>query len=413
MVLLDILAVLRASRPAWVLSVILMGDGPLRAEVEMLGIRTIVLPLPDAIASLGDSGLGRWKGSGALALLWRGPIAALAALGYVRQLRRLLGELMPDLIHTNGMKAHLLGTRAEPWRLPMVWHLHDYLSSRVLMARLLQRTIRGGVVVAAISESVARDARETLGPKTLIQMVHNAVDLDRFHPGPGDGLALDRASGLPDLPAGMIRIGLMATFARWKGHDVFLNAIARIAASLPCRFYIVGGPIYESSGSQWSLDELKARARALGIDDQRLGFTGHQADPAAALRGLDVVVHASTRPEPFGRVIIEALACGRALIAVHSGGAAELFTDGHDALSSPAGDARSLADRLVNLITDSALRQRLGEAGRRSAEARFGRDQLAQVWSELYESVLVHPSHVLDVDMVSARRSSSSPVADL
>ena len=405
MVLLDILAAVRSSRPAWSLSVILTSDGPLQVEIERLGIKTIVLELPAQIALLGDSG------QGAMALATRGSTAAIAALGYSRQLRRLLTELAPDVIHTNGMKAHLLGAWSAPRGLPMVWHMHDYLGSRALMARLLRMSTRPGLSVAAISQSVADDVQKTLGPQIPVQRIYNAVDLERFSPDQGDGSALDRASDLSDLPSGSIRVGLMATFARWKGQDVFLDAICQIPESLPCRFYIVGGPIYQSMGSQFTIDELKNRAKVLGIE-QRVGFTGHIADPAAALGGLDVVVHASTRPEPFGRVIVEAMACGRALIAVHSGGAAELFEDGRDALASPGGDSQALAQNLIRLVGDGDLRRRLGLAGRETAESRFGSNRLTYQWPQLYETLSARPSHVLDADMISVRRSSSSPVVE-
>ena len=115
-------------------------------------------------------------------------------------------------------------------------------------------------------------------------------------PGPGDGPALDRASGLPEAPPGTLRVGLVATFATWKGHGVFLDAVARLPADSPARFYIVGGPIYRSAGSQVSLDELRAHAAGLGLGD-RVGFAGHQADPAAAAGGgSDVVVTPARGP---------------------------------------------------------------------------------------------------------------------
>ena len=113
------------------------------------------------------------------------------------------------------------------------------------------------------SGSVADDVRSVLGEARSLRRVHNAVDTSVFRP---DGPALDlaAASGLaPD--RGLVRIGLVATFARWKGHEVFLDAIARVARQHPVRGYIIGGPVYQTVGSQCSLEELKAYA-ALGWD---------------------------------------------------------------------------------------------------------------------------------------------------
>jgi glycosyltransferase involved in cell wall biosynthesis len=108
-----------------------------------------------------------------------------------------------------------------------------------------------------------------------------------------------------------------------------------------------------------------------------VGFTGYIDRPESALRALDIVVHASTEPEPFGLVIAEAMACGRPLVASAIGGAAEIVRVGVDALTHPAGDARMLASRILELATDSCLRARLGQAGRATAERRFDQARLA------------------------------------
>src|SRR5256885_1342665 len=84
-------------------------------------------------------------------------------------------------------------------------------------------------------------AAGALGPRVPVRTIYNAVDLERFAPAPEDGDWLDEACSLPRADPGTVRVGLVATFAVWKGHGVFLDAVARIAADRPCRFYIVGG----------------------------------------------------------------------------------------------------------------------------------------------------------------------------
>jgi glycosyltransferase involved in cell wall biosynthesis len=386
MCLLDILTTLGAARPAWRLSVLLGDDGPLLAEIQALGVPCEVLPLPRNVALLGDAALsGRGQGGGSrLRLAAQGPGAAVTTASYFRRLRRALRASAPDRIQTTSMKAHVLGAWAAPRGVPVVWHLHDYVGSRPVMARLLRWSARRSVVAVGVSQSVAADAARVLGPRVPVHTITNAIDLDRFSPGPGDGAALDTAAGLPPAPAGTVRVGLMSTFARWKGHEVFLDAVARVGADRPCRFYIVGGPIYRSAGSQYTLDELRVRAQTLGLDG-RLGFAGFQVDPARALRALDVVVHASTRPEPYGRVIVEGMACGRAVVAVRAGGAAELFEDGVSALGCPPGDAVALAEAIDRLAADPGLRSRLGAAGRQAALAHFDRRRLADAWIAVHE----------------------------
>jgi glycosyltransferase involved in cell wall biosynthesis len=253
------------------------------------------------------------------------------------------------------------------------------------MARLLRvASRRAGLSVVAVSRSVADDARRVLGPKVPIRAIHNAVDVRRFAPGPGDGSMLDRAAGFGDAPPGTVRVGLVATFARWKGHEVFFEAIARIPVDRPGRVYVIGGPIYRSSGSQWSMDELKLEATRRRVAD-RVGFVGPVDDPAGALRSLDVAVHASTRPEPFGRSIIEGMATGLPVVAILDGGAAELFVDGESALGCPPNDPASLARAIDRLILDPALRRKLGENGRKTVLTRFDADRLFDAWESVYQ----------------------------
>jgi glycosyltransferase involved in cell wall biosynthesis len=378
--LLDLMASLRLADPSIELHLATPAAGPLTAEAERLGARATVLPMPGALARLGDSGLrgrGRWRA--ALALLLGTVPAAWAGWGYVRRLRGLVASLRPDVIHSNGMKCHLLTALASPGDHgpPVVWHLRDFLGRRRFMSRLLGRAARRVAGAVAISRAVAEDARTVL-PRLPIAVVHNAIDGEVFAPGPGQGAWLDQLAGLPPAPAGVVRVGLVAAFARWKGQDVFLDAASRLAArppERPIRFYVVGGPLYQTRGSQWSPDELRGRGAGL-LGRGALGFVPFRQDTAPVYRALDVVVHASTQPEPFGRTIVEGMACGRAVIASRAGGAAELFTPDHDALGVPPGDAEVLAAAIADLVSDPARRARLGAAARATAVARFRRERL-------------------------------------
>jgi glycosyltransferase involved in cell wall biosynthesis len=222
-----------------------------------------------------------------------------------------------------------------------------------------------------------------------VETIPNAVELDRFTPGPGDGAELDRRAGLPPAAAGTVRVGLVATYARWKGHLTVLDAAARLvteAPDLPVRWYIIGGPIYHTA-AQFTEPELRGEADARRLAG-RVGFVPFAADTVPVYRSLDVVVHASTLPEPYGLAVAEAMACGRAVVVSAAGGAAELFTDGHDALGVPPSDAGRLAAVVRRLVEDAGLRARLGPAARRTAEERFDANRSVALMCRLYESLL-------------------------
>jgi glycosyltransferase involved in cell wall biosynthesis len=189
-------------------------------------------------------------------------------------------------------------------------------------------------------------------------------------------------------PLGTVRVGLVATMARWKGHDVFLRAIAELPASARPRMraYVIGGAIYPTRGSQVSPDELRASVERLGISDC-VGFTGFVDDVAPAIRALDIVVHASTEPEPFGLAIIEAMACGKPVIVSAAGGAAEIAQQCGGAILHPPGDSAVLAGCIDRLICNPSERATLGAAGRASAEKFFRRARLADEIIPIFERV--------------------------
>jgi glycosyltransferase involved in cell wall biosynthesis len=195
-------------------------------------------------------------------------------------------------------------------------------------------------------------------------------------------LNLDSLAGMPECAPGTVRVGLVATFAKWKGHEVFLRALARPELQ-NIRGYIVGAPIYRTAKSQYSLTELKELACELGLED-RVGFTGFVPDSGAVMRALDIVVHASTDPEPFGLAIAEAMACGRAVIATRGGAPDEMFRHFHDGFATPRGDDEALARALFFLARHPAARARLGNNARATAEARFDRDRLGRALSSIY-----------------------------
>ena len=175
---------------------------------------------------------------------------------YAASLRRLVEALCPQVVHSNSLKFHLLSSLAR-LPVPIVWHLHDFLGSRVVMARVLRWCCRMVAGAVAVSQAVARDAQTVLR-RAPIAVVPNAVDTDHFCPGQAER-PLDELAGLAPLP-GELRVGLVATYATWKGQDVFLEAaeqVARELPDLPLRFFIVGGPIYQTRGSQWSEGELR------------------------------------------------------------------------------------------------------------------------------------------------------------
>ncbi len=384
--LLDILASLRQAKPAWSLRLLCAAEGPLRDEALRLGVASEVLAFPRSLARVGEAGVAPTM-AGTLQLGAKLALAALPVAKYVDDLRSVIRRVQPDVVHTNSLKMHVVAAEARP-AAPLVWHVHDYIGGRRLTERLLRHQVARVSAIVANSRSVANDVRSALQPSAPVFAVPNAVDLHRFHPA-GARLNLDALAGLPPVEGPIVRVGLLGAFGRWKGHTTFLDALARLPDDVAVRGYIIGGPLYQTAGSQYTLDDLQRYSQRLGLTG-RVGFTGFVQHPEEALRSLDIVVHASTAPEPFGLVIAEAMACSRAVIAADAGGAREIFTPGVDGLPHTPGNAESLARRITELARDGAQRERLGHAGRLTAERLFDRARLAGDLLPVYEHVMAH-----------------------
>lgn len=383
-VLLTAIAGVKREQPNTVVRLISLSEGPLLEAARELGAETEVVALPAAFGQLGDSK----SREGRLPRLFKS-IGRLPTLAFfMRRLKAAVARFGPDLVHSNGIKTHLFSRYVVPSAVPVVWHLHDFYGLRPTAGWLLRRARSRVRAAVAISNAVAYDTRKVV-PELRVEVILNAADLEMFAPGPGDGSELDRRAGLSEARPGTVRVGLVATFARWKGQLTVIEAAARLAAEspdLPVRWYIIGGPIYQTA-AQFTAAELQSEVKTRGLVD-RVGFVGFVPETAPIYRALDVVVHASTQPEPFGLTVAEAMACGRAVIVSNAGGAAELFTDGKNAIGIAPGDVHQLAAAVRKLVENPDLRARLGSEARSTATQRFDANRYGGQLCKLYQSIL-------------------------
>lgn len=346
-------------------TVILAEDGPMVEVFGRAGAKVEVLPLAGTARQVR-------KGSvrpGAL------PLAAVAAtVGYTWRLARRLRRLDVDLVHTNTLKAAIYGGLAA--RLagkPLVWHVRDRIAADYLPGFAVKavRTAARLLPHAIITNS--ESTRETLGIAGLDAMVTpSPVVFDPYAPDPAQ-LTL----------GSVFEVGMVGRIAPWKGQDVFLRAFAAAFPEGEVRARIIGAPLFGETDYEADLRRLAAD---LGIAD-RVWFTGQTDDVASHLAQLSVLVHASITPEPFGQVVVEGLAAGLAVVASAAGGPAEIITDGVDGLLIPPGDVAALASALRRLHDDPGLRERLGVAGARRAEA-FRPERIGPQVLSLYRSLL-------------------------
>lgn len=277
----------------------------------------------------------------------------------VRALTKIACETRAQVVVGWMAKAQLYsGLAAAAARLPGVWFQTGYPAGLATFDRLA--TLIPAARVVALSRG-AELAQRKLVPHRPTALVYPAVDVARFSADRiGDIGETRRRLGLPeDVPI----FGSVGRLDSWKGFDVLLDAVPAIVERHPnATFVLVGGAHEFNPGHAV---ELHKQAQRLGLDGQ-VRLVGQQSNPEEWMHAMDVFVHAS-RNEPFGMVVIEAMALGKAVVASAEGGPTEVITPGVDGLLSPYGDSEALARAVLRFLDDSDLRSRVGSAARRRA----------------------------------------------
>jgi glycosyltransferase involved in cell wall biosynthesis len=205
-------------------------------------------------------------------------------------------------------------------------------------------------------------AGKGLVPRERLEMVYNSAELSRAPAG------TDRASefrGRYAIPEGRALVAQVSWMIPEKGIEDLLDAAKLVVDENPnVHFALVG------EGAR--RNEYTNRAARMGLADH-VTFTGQVEDPmgAGVYAAADVVCQVSRWEEVFGYVIAEAMACGKPMVGTRVGGIPELVEHGKTGFVVERGDARAIADRILKLVSDPALRERMGAAGREVARAKF------------------------------------------
>ena len=356
--------------------VLLFSEGPLLADMQAIA-ETHVLPMPQELA---DARRESMHGAGGLP--WR---KAIGLLRFMASLSRVVDRLRPDLIHTNSLKSDLLGGFVARYQgVPVVWHIRDRIDEDYLPARAV-RVFR--VACGLLPQGLIANSRATLKSLYLRQdkpaaVISSGIDLQPFEQAAAanaETLAAAIASGRE------LRVGLIGRICPWKGQEIFLRAAARVLDQRPgVRFFIIGAPLF---GEDAFASDLRRLAADLGITGQ-VEFTGFQRNMPEVIARLDLVVHASTIPEPFGQVVVQGMAAAKPVIATEGGGPSEILRDGVTGYLVPRGDPERLAAKIVDVLAQPAAAETVAHAGQRHALAHYGTETTTRLAEQFYTAVL-------------------------
>jgi glycosyltransferase involved in cell wall biosynthesis len=333
-------------------------EGPFVERLRAEGIRTVVLPYGE----IGDLRKERFDLLGLAA-----PRLHALAARLVRERIAFFRRERIQIVHTNSLKSHAVGGLAGRLaRKRVLWHVRDHLEPPYLPAAAARAIQAAARLVPHHVVAVSHSAARVLG-RADVTVLHQSVPL----PPPNEHRRVN----------GTLRIGLVGRIAPWKGQDVFLDAAAHLAARNPhVEWVLAGSALF---GEQEFERRLRHRAEAPDLHG-RVRFLGFCDDVWSVYRDLDVAVHASTLAEPYGNVILEAMASRRPIVAAAAGGPLELVDHGRTGLLVEPGDPAALASALERLIGDVDERRRLADAGRKHVERTGSLEDDARRVEEIY-----------------------------
>jgi glycosyltransferase involved in cell wall biosynthesis len=283
-----------------------------------------------------------------------------------------------DIVHLNNgflPTEALLAARAA--RVPCIVHLRDFDRD----PRRL-RFVAGVVTkVITVSDAVGASLDDSPIPASARVTIHDPVDLELMAKSQHGRERVRASAGLTNDD---IAVGIFGRVIPWKGQLEFVRALAMaINADNRIRAVIVGD---ESDGDEAYFQQVRDAIATSRVSD-RFVLTGYRKNVEEYYAAVDIVVHASVTPEPFGMVVPEAMAAGRPVVAMDSGGPREVIEDGIDGLLVAVGDAAALSRAVLRLAGDDGLRARIGAAARKKA-GRFGIASQAARVATVYRDVV-------------------------
>ena len=267
----------------------------------------------------------------------------------------LLRRLKIDIVHINNACGydHDLMLAARLTRKPCLVH------ERGIQPHIGYRTRyfanRVGRIVA-ISDAVADNlTSQGIHPERVVR-IDDGIDASRFTQHESETVIRTRYGIDADTPT----IGIVGNIKTWKGQHIVVDAVGILIREYPRLRCLVIGSVADTDYQQ----ELLSRAKSADIPNSSLIFTGYVPHPADLMRVMDIVIHASVEPEPFGIVLLEAMGCAKPLIATNIGGPREIVVHGETGLLVNPGDHEALARAVSGLLADPVGAKCMGERAR-------------------------------------------------
>ncbi|MBD2665766.1 glycosyl transferase group 1 [Richelia sinica FACHB-800] len=313
-----------------------------------------------------------------------GLIPALTSLGTITPLIAQVIQQAKnfDIIYANTQKALVVGAIASVLtRCPLVYHLHDILSLEHFSPTNLRVAItlanRCASLVIANSQASQAAFVAAGGKSEIVKVVYNGFHPENYHTAIEDIARLKQQLGIE----GKFVIGHFSRLSPWKGQHILINALAQCPPEVIAIF--VGDALF---GEKNYVQELHTQVSAQGLEN-RVKFLGFRADIPQLMAACDLIAHTSTAPEPFGRVIVEGMLCGKPVIASQAGGAIELIAHNINGFLVPPNHPQKLAEIINTCIQHPQTITNLGKQAQLTASQKFNLTTINQQIAQLLKSI--------------------------
>ena len=307
----------------------------------------------------------------------------------VREARSLVVQHKPDLVHANSVRAGLVMSAATAGLgVPVVWHVHDILPRHPLSTAIRVFALASPRKrVLAVSQAAAAGFRGQLmravNGRVKIEVIHNAVEADRFDLDQSAALQVRRELQLAD---SNFVVGTIGQITPRKGQLELIEAFARARKELPTAVLLIAGKPLFNRDDEYLL-ELKRRIERLHLSNH-VRLLGARADVPALMRACDLLV-VNSLEEPFALVVLEGLASGTPVVATAVGGTPEMITHAENGWLIPPGGGETLTSAILHLSRDPSLGARLGAHGKETARRRFTPTRYTRALEKLYRCISV------------------------
>ncbi len=287
-----------------------------------------------------------------------------------------------DIIYANTQKALVVGALASIFsRRPLVYHLHDILSLKHFSVsnQRIAVTLANNIASLVICNSKASQSAfiEAKGKEELTTVIYNGFNFQKYQINCTKTTEYKQRLGLED----KFIIGSFSRLSPWKGQHILLEALSHCPKDISVIF--VGGALF---GEDDYLNQLTHQLEHLGLNNQ-VHFLGFQTDIIPLMKMCDLIVHTSVLPEPFGRVIVEAMLCGKPVIASNAGGATELISPETTGWLVEPEDYQQLSRVIQTIKINPEQAQAVAQQARLEAQQKFNLDQINQLTSEVLANI--------------------------